>query len=115
MTCEEGAEGAFETCHPERSRGVSGHEWGATRTARAQPRGLRTRVGRYRNGPSEVEGSPEASRALHIRPPSGAEGSPDWSGAIVKSEAAGFSRPVVAPWKRRQAPRRSQAPGPLGR
>jgi hypothetical protein len=46
MTGEEGDEGAFEACHPERSRGVSGHEWGVDSGSRAKPRGLRTGVER---------------------------------------------------------------------
>jgi hypothetical protein len=46
MTREEGDEGAFEACHPERSRGVSSREWGNDWGPRAKPRGLRTRVGR---------------------------------------------------------------------
>jgi hypothetical protein len=33
---ERGAEGAFEACHPERSRGGPGHEWGAWQNATMQ-------------------------------------------------------------------------------
>ena len=37
MTGEEGDEGAFEACHPERSRGVSRQEWGASKKATKKP------------------------------------------------------------------------------
>jgi hypothetical protein len=59
MTGEEGAEGAFEACHPERSRGVSGHEWGVSDSATQAPS--------KRVTPSAVEGSPDTSGAYRIR------------------------------------------------
>jgi len=48
MTGEEGDEGAFEACHPERGRGVSGKERGVSKKATKEPSKPVT--------PSEAEG-----------------------------------------------------------